>query len=193
MSDEPTPSADLVRTADAAGAIEGFLRALGFDPEHPELRGTGHRVAEAFIEELCAGYAHDPNAILKSAVLPSSSRTLVCVRDLPVSTTCPHHLMVAWGRATVAYQPNGTIVGLGALGEAIDACARRLTLQETIGERFVDALVSAVQPSWALCRITLEHGCMLTREGRRHGARVETTSLFGIDDTRAAQWIGETR
>ena len=89
----------------AARAIEAFLRALGRDPERePELAGTGERVARAWADELLAGYAVDADALLAENVLAGTSE-LVVVRDLPVATMCPHHLLPSTGAATVAFAP----------------------------------------------------------------------------------------
>src|SRR5262249_44027249 len=89
----------------AARAIDAFLRALGRDPEHePELAGTGARVARAFAEELLEGYTVDVDALLVHNVLAGGTEVVVA-RDLPVATTCPHHLMPAIGTATVAFAP----------------------------------------------------------------------------------------
>jgi GTP cyclohydrolase I len=164
----------------AARAIEEFLRAIGRDPERdPDLRGTGARVADAFADELCEGYGVDVDALLAENVLlrEASTPSLVVVRGLSVATTCPHHLMPALGTATVAFAPTTKIVGVGAVGRVVDAFARRLTLQERIGEEVVEALARAVQPEWVACRLVLEHACMTARGERRHGARLETLAM----------------
>jgi len=164
----------------AAAAIDAFLRAIGRDPAiEPELRGTGERVAAAFLDELCDGYDKDPAAIVVDHRLASPSSDLVVLRDAPVTTMCPHHLLPATGVATVAFAPRGSIVGLGALVELVDACARRLVLQEEIGAQVADVLYATLRPAWAGCRLVLAHGCVVHRAERRHGARVETFALRG--------------
>ena len=166
----------------AAEAIDAFLRAIGRDPQNEaDLRGTGKRVADAYADELCAGYALDAEKILEGDAIAGTTH-LVIARSLPVSTTCPHHLMSSWGEATVAFAPNEKIVGLGALARALDACSQRLILQETIGEDLVTAIQSALRPRWAACRISLAHGCMVARGERAHHARVETMALRGDVD-----------
>ena len=112
----------------AARAIEAFLRALGRDPGSPELAGTGARVAAAWADELLSGYDVDVDALLGEAVMPGTT-ALVVVRDLPVTTTCPHHLMVSTGVAAVAIAPHERLVGLGAVARVVDVYARRLALQ----------------------------------------------------------------
>jgi GTP cyclohydrolase I len=96
-----------------------------------------------------------------------------------VTTMCPHHLMPAKGVATVAFAPKGAIVGLGALVQLVDIFAHRLALQEQIGENVARALEDALWPWWSGCRLVLEHGCVVARGERRHGARAETLALRG--------------
>ncbi len=167
----------------AAQAIDAFLRALGRDPAaEPELAGTGARVAAAWADELLSGYAVDVDALLRDNVIPGTS-DLVMVRDIPVATTCPHHLVLSWGIATVAFAPAGKLVGVGTVARLVDTFARRLALQEQIGERVVGALREHLAPRWAGCRLVMAHGCMTARGERAHGARVETVALSGGDVT----------
>jgi GTP cyclohydrolase I len=163
----------------AARAIEAFLSALGRDPAHdPELAGTGQRVARAWADELLEGYAVDVDALLAESVMAGTS-DLVVVRGIPVATTCPHHLMPSTGEATVAFAPRDRLVGVGAVARLVDAFARRLALQEQIGEHVVGALEKHLHPRWAACRIVLSHACMVARGERTHGARVETVATRG--------------
>ena len=163
----------------AARAIEAFLRALGRDPaREPELAGTGERVARAWADELLEGYAVDVDALLADNLIAGTSG-LVVVRDLPVATTCPHHLMASTGEATVAFAPGDRLVGVGTVARLVDAFARRLALQEQLGEQVVAAMQRHVRPTWVACRIVLSHACMTARGERTHGARVETVAVRG--------------
>ena len=163
----------------AARAIDAFLLALGRDAgNEPELAGTGARVAAAFADELLTGYTVDVDALLSQNVFAGQSDTVV-VRDVPVATMCPHHLMPAAGVATVAFAPAGRLVGVGTVARVLDAYARRLALQEQIGEHVVGALEKHLHPRWAACRIVLSHACMTARGERTHGARVETVAIRG--------------
>jgi GTP cyclohydrolase I len=105
---------------------------------------------------------------------------LVIVRDVAVTTTCPHHLMQAQGRATVAFAPAGRLVGIGTVVSVVEAYARRLALQEALGEEIVEALDAELRPRWVGCRLILSHGCMISRGERAHGSRVETLALRGF-------------
>lgn len=172
----------------AARAIDAFLRALDRDPERePELVGTGERVAQAWADDLLQGYAVDVDGLLAKNVLAGTSE-LVVVRGLPVATTCPHHLMPSTGEAVVAFAPRDRIVGVGAVARLVDAFARRLALQEQLGEQVVGALEKHLGPRWAACRIVLSHTCMIARGERTHGARVETVALRGTEVDRAVAY-----
>jgi GTP cyclohydrolase I len=120
------------------------------------------------------------DALLSGNVFAGHSE-LVIVRDVPVATTCPHHLMPGTGLATVAFAPEEHLIGVGTVARVLDAFARRLALQEQIGERTVAALQKHLAPRWAACRITMSHACMTARGERAHGARVETLALAGGD------------
>jgi GTP cyclohydrolase I len=179
----------------AARAIDAFLRALGRDPERePELLGTGARVASAYADDLVTGYAVDVDALLSGNVFAGRSE-LVIVRDVPLATTCPHHLMPGTGLATVAFAPEEHLIGVGTVARVLDAFARRLALQEQIGERTVAALQKHLAPRWAACRITMTHACMTARGERAHGARVETLALAGgeVDESLVYAALGVGR
>ncbi|MBX3228740.1 MAG: GTP cyclohydrolase I [Labilithrix sp.] len=164
----------------AAAAIDAFLRALGVASE--ETAGTGERVAQMFAEDLCAGYAVDTKALVEGAVIDVSRPSLVVVRDVAVTTTCPHHLLPSMGRATVAFKATTRAIGLGAVAALVDAHARRLALQEHIGEGVVDDLDACLRPDWVGCRLVLAHGCMIARGERAIGTTVETVALRGPPD-----------
>jgi GTP cyclohydrolase I len=178
-----------VDRAAAAKAIDAFLVALGRDPaREPAIAGTGARVTEAFADELLAGYAVDTRALVAQNTIDAAGAVragetdvegLVVVRDVAVATMCPHHLMPARGVAAVAFAPRGKLVGVGTVVDLVDAFARRLTLQEDLGQNVADALLAGLAPAWAACRLVLEHACMTVRGPRRHGARVETIAIAG--------------
>ena len=177
--------------AAAANAIDAFLRAIGRDAtKEPDLVGTGARVADAFLDELCAGYAIDGRALVEKHAMEASETPLVVVRDIPVVTTCPHHLMPAVGTADVALSAKKRIVGIGAIGELVDAHARRLSLQEHIGERVADDLDAVLAPEWVAVRILLSHGCMIARGSRPIGTKVETMALRRVEPVAVTTILG---
>jgi GTP cyclohydrolase I len=139
---------------------------------------SSKRRAAAYIDQICDGYSVDTTELLARNVIAGHTE-IVILRDAKITTTCPHHLMPAQGTATIAFAPRESVVGLGALVKLVDAFAHRLTLQEQIGERVVDALMEEVRPVWAGCRLVLEHGCVVSCGERRHGVRAETVALSG--------------
>lgn len=179
----------------AAAAIEAFLRALGRN--EPELAGTGARVAEMFANDLCAGYAVDTRQLVLGSAVPATSSTLVVVRDIPVVTMCPHHLLPSLGTATVAFKAKDHVLGLGAVAALVDAHARRLALQETIGESVIVDLEAVLLPEWVGCRLVLSHGCMIARGERSVGTSVETVALRApadrVAEAHVALGVGASR
>lgn len=167
----------------AARALDEFLRALGRDPAlEPALVGTGARVADAWADDLLAGYAVDPKALLEHESIAltagASHPPFVTLRELETVTMCPHHLLPSVGHVTLVYEPGARLVGVGTLSDLVDAFTRRLALQEDITGNLVDALMDHLGARGAAARLVLRHGCMLARGTRRH-ADVETIALRG--------------
>jgi GTP cyclohydrolase I len=170
----------------AAAAIDAFLRALGHDSvREPELRGTGDRVAAAYIDELCDGYRVDVEALVKAESIPGTT-DVVALHDIEVTTMCPHHLLPATGSASVAFGPGDRLVGLGTIVKVVDAFAHRLALQESIGQQVAEALSVHLGARWAACRVVLQHACVGARGPRRPGARAETVAFVGDPAFRSA-------
>lgn len=175
-------SADRAR---AAQAIADFLDALGFpQSSDPELAGTPERVASAFIDELLEGYRVDVPALLRaeSSMSTAPSPGLVAIHDIAITTVCPHHLLPARGMAAVVYEPGERIAGLGTIARVVLAFARRLILQEAIGNNVVDALVTELGAKGAACRLTLVHECLASRGERQSSAQIETLAFAGAFD-----------
>ncbi len=164
----------------AARAIEDFLRALGHEPKG-ELAGTGERVADAWADDLLEGQSIDAAAVLREGSLDvtPTGTGLVIVRDLAVTTVCPHHLLPAFGTASIAYLPRTRVAGLGTLARVLDVVSRRLILQEQIGAIVVDLICSELGAEAALCRLELTHTCLVSRGERKTSAIVETIAFGG--------------
>ncbi|NLY95513.1 MAG: GTP cyclohydrolase [Myxococcales bacterium] len=163
----------------AAEAIEAFLRALDLPTEgDPELVGTGMRVAKAFAEELLSGYAMDPREILAS---DTSTRApgIVVLKHVETTAVCPHHLLPAHGTVTLGYLPGDRVAGLGALARLVQCRARRLVLQEDLGQTLADDLVALLGAKAAGCVVALEPTCVTARGARAHGAEARTLAFAG--------------
>lgn len=164
----------------AAAAIEDFLRALGFELEG-ELSGTGQRVAEAYENDLLAGYRTDPNVLLRSGSidLGDPPHPIVAVRNIAISCVCPHHLMPSHGFATVAFLPGRLSAGLGTIAQAVHAHSRRFALQEHLGRDIANCLTSALEARGSLCHLAMRHTCLSSRGEREAAAMVESVALTG--------------
>ena len=169
----------------ARAAVQAFLRALGHDPtDHPELADTPARVTDAFADELLAGYTVDLADLVVggSEPIPEGPERpgLVVVRDLAVASVCPHHLTTSLGRAAVCYLPGRRLLGLGTVAKLVDALSRRLTFQEAIGTRVVEAIMGYGQARGAFCLLGMTHGCLCARGARQPGATVHTSAAAGV-------------
>jgi GTP cyclohydrolase I len=166
----------------AKRGIDEFLRGLGFDPDQElELSRTSERVVETWARDLLSGEGTDDGLMLRKGSSPAhpGEKGIVALRNLSTVTVCPHHLMPAIGNAMVIYIPGERIAGLGAIARLVDAHARRLVLQEEIGDRVACAIVNHLGARGALCRLSLVHTCLVARGERKHDARVDTVALAG--------------
>jgi GTP cyclohydrolase I len=172
-----------VDRAAAARAIRDFLKALGFDPEqHPDLAETPERVTDAFTDDLLCGHRVDVAELLTkgSCDAPASAKGgPVAVTEISVATVCPHHLLPALGVAHVVYLPGASLLGIGTITALVDAFARRLTLQEAIGEHVVSALMQHAGARGAYCELVLEHSCLRVRGERQTAALVRSSARAG--------------
>jgi len=174
-----------VDRARAERAVRELLLAFGRDPDaDPDLLGTPTRVVEAYEADLLSGYAVDVAALLADgpAVAESKVSGFVALSGIAVSTVCPHHLLLSNGVATVAYRPGARLFGLGTLAALVNAYARRLSLQESIGENVVQALCEHGGARAAYCELRLVHGCLVARGSRQAGAELVTTARRGSID-----------
>lgn len=146
------------------------------DPE--VLENTPSRVADAY-EELFCGYGQDPEAIL-SRVFDSDTDEMVAVIDIPVFSTCEHHMLPFIGMAHVAYIPDGKIVGISKIPRLIECFARRLQLQERLTNDVADAFMRCVKPSGMGIIVIAEHTCMTTRGVNKPGTKTVTSAMRGL-------------
>lgn len=171
-----------VDRARAERAVREFLLALGRDVDaDPDLTGTPARVVEAYERELLSGYDVDVKALLADGEAVSETKVsgVIALSGIAVSTICPHHLLLSNGSASVVYRPGTRLFGLGTLAALVNAFARRLSLQESIGESVVQALVEYGGARAAYCELRLVHGCLVARGSRQAGAELVTTARRG--------------
>jgi GTP cyclohydrolase I len=170
----------------AAAAIRELLIAVGEDPDRPGLRDTPARVARAYAETF-AGLAQDPAEIL-ATTFDEDHDELVLVRDIPMYSTCEHHLVPFHGVAHVGYIPgsDGRVTGLSKLARLVEVYARRPQVQERMTRQIADALNDSLRPRGVLVVIQAEHLCMAMRGIRKPGSSTVTSAVRGIFRENAA-------
>ena len=161
------------RIADRYRAI---LKDIGEDPEREGLQKTPERVAQA-LQFLTHGYGLEPHQILRSAMFQEEYQQMVIVKDIEVYSLCEHHLLPFFGKAHVAYIPNGRIVGLSKIPRVVDAYARRLQVQERLTVDIRNCLEETLAPVGVAVVIEAQHLCMQMR-GIQKQHSIATTSAF---------------
>jgi len=152
------------------------LEALGEDLTRDGLAKTPERVAKA-LHFVTQGYQLDALQILKSAIFDEHHSEMVIVKDIELYSLCEHHMLPFYGRAHIAYIPNGKIVGLSKLARVVDVYSRRLQVQERLTTQVRDCIQEALQPLGVAVVIEAKHLCMMMRGVQKQNS-VTTTSAF---------------
>ena len=163
-------------TLSIAQHVEQLLVHIGDDPTREGLQRTPHRVGEA-LQFLTQGYHQDPEAILRAALFEEDYRQMVVVKDITFYSLCEHHLLPFFGKAHVAYIPNGKITGLSKIARVVDVFARRLQVQERMTTQIKECIQNTLNPLGVMVVIEAEHLCMQMRGVEKQHA-VTTTSDF---------------
>lgn len=153
-----------------------LLQHLGEDAQREGLQRTPERVGKA-MQFLTQGYQQDPEAILRSALFEEDYRQMVVVKDIPFYSLCEHHLLPFFGKAHVAYIPNGKITGLSKVARVVDVFARRLQVQERMTTQIKECIQNTLNPLGVMVVIEAEHLCMQMRGVQKPHA-ITTTSDF---------------
>jgi len=163
-------------TNDIAAVYQKVLKNLGEDPNREGLLKTPERVAKA-LQFLTHGYDLDPAEILRGALFHEEYSEMVIVKDIEVYSLCEHHMLPFFGKAHIAYIPNGTIVGLSKIPRVVDAFARRLQVQERLTIEIRDCIQSTLSPLGVAVVIECSHMCMQMRGVQKQNS-VTTSSAF---------------
>ncbi|MEN9818000.1 MAG: cyclohydrolase [Gemmatimonadota bacterium] len=155
------------------------LELLGEDPARDGLHKTPSRVAKA-MAWLTHGYGLEPRAVIGDALFQEDHENMVMVRDIEMYSMCEHHMLPFFGKVHIAYIPNGQIVGLSKLPRVVEVFARRLQVQERLGEQIADAIDSVLQPRGVGVVIEAVHLCMMMRGVEKQSSRTITSSLRGL-------------
>lgn len=159
-----------------ANHYSDILHALGEDPNREGLIKTPERVAKA-LQFLTHGYDIDAAAVLRSAMFEEDYSQMVVVKDIEVYSMCEHHMLPFFGKAHIAYIPNGHIVGLSKIPRVVDIFARRLQVQERLTNEIRDCIQKTLQPAGVAVVIECKHMCMAMRGVQKQNS-VTTTSAF---------------
>jgi GTP cyclohydrolase I len=158
--------------------VRGFLQGLGEDPTREGLQKTPERVEKA-MRFLTRGYSQDPDQILNKALFTVEYNEMVIIRDIDVFSLCEHHLLPFYGKAHVAYIPNGKVVGLSKIPRLVDMFARRLQVQERLTVQIADVIVDKLQPQGVGVVIEAMHFCMIMRGVEKQNSVAVTSCMRG--------------
>ena len=159
--------------------VREMLARMGEDPEREGLKETPRRVAEA-MRWMTRGYRMDPMELLRKALFQEKHESMVLVRDIDLYSLCEHHMLPFFGRAHVAYIPNGCIVGLSKLARVVEIYARRLQVQERLTDQIAEAVQCTMQPAGVGVVIEAYHLCMMMRGVEKQHSRTVTSAVRGV-------------
>lgn len=157
--------------------IVSQLRQIGEDPNREGLLGTPGRIIKSW-KELYAGYQKNPEDLLTTFESGSYDQIIVC-KDIEIYSMCEHHMLPFFGKAHIAYLPNDRVIGLSKLPRLLDIFARRLQIQERIGEQVTLALMEYLKPKGAACIIEAVHMCTRMRGVGKQNSVMVTSSMKG--------------
>lgn len=158
--------------------VEQLLKHIGEDPKREGLKKTPQRVGEA-MQVLTQGYTQDPEAILKAALFEEDYRQMVVVKDISFYSLCEHHMLPFFGKAHVAYIPNGKITGLSKIARVVDVFARRLQVQERMTTQIKECIQKTLNPLGVMVVIEAEHLCMQMRGVQKQHSLTTTSDFTG--------------
>ena len=170
---------DPAAIAELSEHYAAILRLLGEDPTREGLLKTPERVAKA-MAFMTKGYAEDPRDILLSAMFREEYRQMVLVRDIEVYSLCEHHMLPFYGKAHVAYIPDGYITGLSKVARVVECFARRLQVQERLTVQIRDCIQEALNPMGVAVVIEASHMCMQMRGIEKQQSATTTSAFTGV-------------
>lgn len=158
-------------------AVKLLLEGLGEDVNREGLKDTPNRIARMY-EEICAGMNEDAGEHL-SKTFSVDNNEMVIVKDIVFYSTCEHHLMPFYGKAHVAYIPDGKVVGISKLARTIEVFAKRLQIQEQMTGQVADAIMEHLAPKGVIVLVEAEHMCMTMRGIKKPGSKTVTLATRG--------------
>lgn len=186
--DAPPPPPGGRSNGKIESAVRQILIEIGEDPTREGLTDTPARMQRMY-HELTAGYHVDPDRLINRAIFEVDYSEMVIVRDIEFHSLCEHHLLPFFGRAHVAYTPNGRVIGLSKIPRIVEMYARRLQVQERMTQQIAELLMERVQPSGVGVVLEATHMCAAMRGVRKPGTVMTTAAVLGLfrrnDKTRA--------
>ena len=164
--------------------IKNILELIGEEPHREGLLDTPKRVVKSW-DQIYSGYSQNP-ADLFTQFSSDVYNQMVILKGIEMFSTCEHHMLPFYGKAHIAYIPNEKIVGISKLARLLDMYARRLQIQERIGDQVTSALMEYLQPKGAACIIEASHMCMRMRGVSKQNSIMVTSSIKGIFETDAS-------
>jgi GTP cyclohydrolase I len=160
-------------------AVRDMLELVGEDPARDGLVKTPERVERA-MRWLTRGYAMDAAEVIGDALFEEDHQNMIVVRDIEFYSMCEHHMLPFFGKAHVAYIPDGRIVGLSKVARVVEVFARRLQVQERLTDQIAEALEEALAPRGVGVVLEASHFCMMMRGVEKQGSRTLTSALRGV-------------
>ena len=176
MSYQRIEQYDAETTLALASSYKNIINLVGENPEREGLQKTPERIAKA-MQYLTQGYSLDANAILESAKFNEDVSEMVIVKDIELYSMCEHHVLPFYGKAHIAYIPNGCIVGLSKIARVVDVFSRRLQVQERLTQQILNSIKDTLNPLGVAVVIEASHLCMMMRGVSKQNS-VTTTSAF---------------
>jgi len=162
-----------------ADSIKIVLKEIGEDPNREGLLKTPERVAKS-MDFLTNGYLINPSEILKKAMFKEQYNQMVLVKDIEMYSMCEHHMLPFFGKAHVAYIPNGHIVGLSKIPRVVDVFSRRLQVQERLTDQIKDCIQETLNPKGVAVVIEAQHLCMQMRGVQKQHSSTTSSAFSGL-------------
>jgi len=178
MAYNKTEQFDDATTSKMIGNYHDILKLIGENPEREGLIKTPERLAKA-MQYLTQGYELDAHAILNSAKFSEDISEMIIVKDIEVYSMCEHHMLPFFGKAHVAYIPNGWITGLSKVARVVDVFARRLQVHERLTTQILGAIKDTLQPLGVAVVIEASHLCMMMRGVQKQNSVTTTSAFYG--------------